>query len=128
MTGSMSSSFQRSITTVRDCLIAAAIGRFDDDDIGLVRRGGIGLQGLVERTDVAGEDQANRTRRGIDLEFDEGAAENVTGIAQPRAHARQRFEPAVIAASLDQLKNVIRALQRISGVYSVERVATPTGP
>ena len=73
-----------------------AISRFEQGHVGPTGRRGIGLQGLVERSDVAREDETERLRFSIDLEFDECTAENMAGIAQSRPCARQGFEPTIV--------------------------------
>src|SRR5262249_9373318 len=62
----------------------------------------------------------------ISQSFSEG------GVNISQAHCRATDDNRAVntfqfnVSDLDQLKNVMRSLQRISGVYSVERLSTPT--
>ena len=79
-----------------------AVGRLDQRHIGTPRPRGIGLQGLVERPEIAGENEPQRARCGVDFDLDEGAAENVAGIAHAGPHAGQRLEPAIVGLRVDE--------------------------
>ena len=81
-----------------------AVGRFDQRDVCRRRPGRIGLQGLFERPEIAGKDQPDRRRIGIDLQFDESAAENVPGVAQARPHAGHRLEPCLVGHRVQEIE------------------------
>jgi hypothetical protein len=83
-------------------VVAVAVSRFHDDEIGLLEEARIANERLVPLADVARKDDPPRVAVLGRVDLDHGRAEDMTRVEIPGHHARHHF---------DRLAGVARAKQ-----------------
>jgi hypothetical protein len=103
-------------------VLPPAVGRFDDDVIGLVEDGRVPDDRRPGAAEVAREDEDSLRPVGAvaDPEPDDRRAEDVPGVEERRLDARRDLEIPAVVEGAEQRKNGLRVLLRVEGLVEVD--------
>ena len=90
-----------------------AVGRLDDDPVGVRRRLRIVEQRLVPAADVPGEEQPPPVRAEPPVDEDRGRAEDVAGVAEARREAAAERDLVAIGGRREERERRLHVLRRV---------------